>query len=67
MAFERRSGRPSGDTVFHFSLKKSRGIDGILTPNDLVALLLEGELLSAGLTIPGDIALVGFDNEPFSA
>lgn len=43
------------------------GIDGILTPNDLVALLLEGELLSAGLTIPGDIALVGFDNEPFSA
>lgn len=43
------------------------GVDAVLTPNDLVALLMEGELLAAGLRIPEDIALVGFDNEIFSA
>lgn len=31
MAFERRSGRPPGDTVFDFFLNRSRGIDGTLT------------------------------------
>lgn len=43
-----------------------RKVEGVLAPNDLVALTMEGELLSAGLRIPGDIALIGFDNELFS-
>ena len=43
-----------------------RKIDALLAANDISALILLGELNASGLNVPGDIALIGHDNEFFS-
>ncbi len=43
-----------------------RKIDALLAANDISALILLGELNTSGLNVPGDIALIGHDNEFFS-
>lgn len=40
--------------------------DGIFTSNDTLAVALMVELLNAGINIPEDIAVAGFNNEPVS-
>ena len=42
-------------------------LDAILMPNDLHALALMGELKRNVIDVPGKIAVVGYDNEPFAA
>ena len=41
-------------------------LDALIAPNDLAASYLMRELMRRGLRIPDDIAVAGFDNEPFS-
>lgn len=42
------------------------GATAIITWNDLFALRIVGELAQRGLEVPGDLAVVGFDDEVFS-
>lgn len=41
-------------------------LEALIAPNDLAASYLMRELMRRGLRIPDDIAVAGFDNEPFS-
>jgi len=49
------------------SLKESRGIDSALCHNDKVATGLLSFLRERGVAVPEDIALVGFDDDDYSA
>lgn len=40
--------------------------DGIVAASDLIALGAVRALLKAGLSVPGDVSVVGYDNVPFS-
>lgn len=42
-------------------------IDGVVTLDDMSALTLMSELRRAGLSIPDDVAVVGYDNDIFSS
>lgn len=44
-----------------------RSVDGLVVSNDISALALISELTAHGIRIPDDVAVVGFDNEPFSS
>lgn len=43
-------------------LNRSRNIDAVFAANDLMALGAMDVLREAGLTTPGDVAVVGFDD-----
>lgn len=47
-------------------LKMDPRPDAVFTSNDTSAVAIIVELLKAGIKIPGDIAVVGFNNEPIS-
>ena len=42
------------------------GVSAILTTSDLVAISVHSHLARAGLTVPGDVSLTGFDDMSFS-
>jgi len=46
---------------------RARGIDAILAYNDLVAIGVLRALEEAGLSVPGDIAVMGTDDMPYAA
>lgn len=47
-------------------LKLDRRPDGIFTANDTAGVAVIRELKQAGVSVPGDIAVVGFNNDPVS-
>ncbi|TNJ42522.1 LacI family DNA-binding transcriptional regulator [Tamlana fucoidanivorans] len=69
----------NGDYIFESNLSESDGIwaakrilelknvDGIYSSNDTAAIAAMQYLKSKGVTIPKDIAVVGFNNDPISA
>jgi LacI family transcriptional regulator len=56
----------AGIDAAHNILKMKSRPDGIFTANDTSAVAAICELQKAGLSIPGDIAVAGFNNEPIS-
>jgi LacI family transcriptional regulator len=56
----------SGTDTAQFILKMKNRADGIFTANDTSAVATICELQLAGVKIPDDIAVVGFNNEPIS-
>ncbi|MBG0859318.1 MAG: LacI family DNA-binding transcriptional regulator [Bacteroidales bacterium] len=56
----------AGIDAAHTILKMKSRPDGIFTANDTSAVAAICELQKAGLSIPGDIAVAGFNNEPIS-
>lgn len=59
------SGQAGRDTAARILKMKPRP-DGVFTSNDTTAVAIMVELERAGLKIPGDIAVAGFNNEPVS-
>jgi LacI family transcriptional regulator len=59
------SGRASTEAAKKI-LKMLPRPDGIFTSNDTTAVAAMVELERAGVSVPGDIAVVGFNNEPIS-
>lgn len=51
------------DALAHFLAK---GVTAVFVFNDLMAIGLYREAWSAGISIPNDLSIVGFDNIPFS-
>jgi LacI family transcriptional regulator len=47
-------------------LKMSKKPDGVFTANDTSAVACMRELKQSGIKVPGDIAFVGFNNDPIS-
>lgn len=41
-----------------------QGIDGIVAASDMIALATMAELAVRGLSVPGDVAVTGFDDLP---
>jgi LacI family transcriptional regulator len=58
--------RQSGIDIAGKILDMKNRPDGIFTSNDTLAVELINELENEGVKIPGDIAIVGFNNEPIS-
>jgi LacI family transcriptional regulator len=56
----------SGAEVARQILKMNKMPDGIFTANDTTAVACIRELKQAGVKIPQDIAIVGFNNDPIS-
>jgi LacI family transcriptional regulator len=55
------------DAAAHIlKMKPSARPDGVFTANDTVAVHCMIQLKAAGVKIPGDIAFVGFNNDPIS-
>ncbi|MFP8963779.1 LacI family DNA-binding transcriptional regulator, partial [Streptomyces nanhaiensis] len=48
-------------------LRREPGLTAVLAANDTVALGVCAALREAGLSIPGDVSVAGFDDLPFSA
>lgn len=53
------------DAVRHF-LKSKKNIDAIICANDGMALGVIGELSKAGIRVPEDVMVTGFDNDTYS-
>jgi DNA-binding LacI/PurR family transcriptional regulator len=54
------------DSAAHLASRiKSREIDCIFVVNDLTSIGVIQALLAAGIQIPGDVSIVGYDNLPF--
>jgi len=60
--FEVESAEASVDSL----LRRGMPFDGIVAASDLIALGAVRALLHAGLDVPGDVSVIGFDNVPFS-
>jgi len=56
----------AGYDLMRTLLKRKDKPDGVFCHNDVVAIGAIKAALDAGLSIPGDIAIVGFDNVPYS-
>ena len=56
----------SGTETAHRIMNMEKRPDGIFTANDTSAVATICELQQAGVNIPNDIAVVGFNNEPIS-
>ncbi|BCW65110.1 LacI family DNA-binding transcriptional regulator [Arthrobacter sp. StoSoilB22] len=54
--------RDSGAKAMRELLSRTKNIDAVFAANDLMALGAMDVLREAGLTIPGDVAVVGFDD-----
>ena len=60
--FEVESAEASVDSL----LRRGLAFDGIVAASDLIALGAVRALLHAGLDVPKDVSVIGFDNVPFS-
>jgi len=60
--FEVESAEASVDSL----LRRGLAFDGIVAASDLIALGAVRALLHAGLDVPRDVSVIGFDNVPFS-
>ena len=60
--FEVESAEASVDSL----LRRGLPFDGIVAASDLIALGAVRALLHAGLDVPSDVSVIGFDNVPFS-
>ena len=47
-------------------IENQRQFDGIIAASDLIALGAVRALMKAGISVPGDVSVVGYDNVPFS-
>ena len=47
-------------------IESGRQFDGIVAASDLIALGAVRALTRAGINVPGDVSIVGYDNVPFS-
>ncbi|WP_343527176.1 LacI family DNA-binding transcriptional regulator [Sphingomonas sp.] len=45
---------------------EGRAIDGIVAASDMIALATTAELVGMGLSVPGDVAVTGFDDLPLA-
>jgi LacI family transcriptional regulator len=58
---------PSGAEAMRRLLARGKPIDGIFAANDQMAIGAYSAIREAGLTIPGDIAVVGFDDDNYGS
>lgn len=56
----------AGEEIAHHLAAHGHGIDGIFAATDTLAALCLTELRARGLTVPGDVKLVGFDDLPIA-
>ena len=47
-------------------IRRGLDFDGIVAASDLIALGAVRALLHAGISVPGQVSVIGFDNVPFS-
>ncbi|MEJ3654654.1 LacI family DNA-binding transcriptional regulator [Actinomycetes bacterium KLBMP 9759] len=57
----------SGRHAMRELLERTPDVDAVFAGNDLMALGALGALAEAGRSVPGDVALVGFDDSPLGA
>ena len=60
--FEVESAEAAVDSLIHHGIT----FDGVVAASDLIALGAIRALKHAGLSVPGDVSVMGFDNVPFS-
>ena len=60
--FEVESAEASVDAM----IRRGLDFDGIVAASDLIALGAVRALLHAGISVPGQVSVIGFDNVPFS-
>jgi DNA-binding LacI/PurR family transcriptional regulator len=60
--FEVESAEAAVDSLIHNGVT----FDGVVAASDLIALGAIRALKHAGLSVPGDVSVMGFDNVPFS-
>jgi len=58
---------PAGEQAARRLLRQRGAPTAIFCANDLLALGAEHAILSAGKSIPGDVAVIGYDDVPFAA
>lgn len=56
----------SADAAVSGLIESGRQFDGIVAASDLIALGAVRALTRAGINVPGDVSIVGYDNVPFS-
>lgn len=56
----------SGYNMMKEAMERSDGVDAVFAGNDIVALGAMNAVKEAGLSIPGDIAIIGYDDMFFS-
>ena len=61
MVIEYRMGEDSGEMVAKRLLELSKRVDGVFFDSDVVAVGAQRALIEAGVRVPGDISIVGFD------
>jgi LacI family transcriptional regulator len=66
MVFESGLNMEDGKAIVQKILKMKPRPDGVFASNDTSAVAVIMELLNAGVKVPGDIAVVGFNNDPLS-
>lgn len=54
------------DGIATLPLQVTNGASAVLTTSDLLALRVQSTLASAGLSVPGDVSLTGFDDLPLA-
>lgn len=59
--------RVSGYQRMQNALKAGMEFTAVLAGTDMVATRAPGALREAGLDVPGDISLIGYDDMPFAA
>lgn len=56
----------SAEAAIHSVIEKGMRFDGIFAASDLIALGAMRAIQSAGLSVPSDVSVVGYDNVPFA-
>jgi DNA-binding LacI/PurR family transcriptional regulator len=56
----------SAATAVHAMLEGGRRFDGVIAASDLIAFGVMRALRQAGLSVPGDVAVVGYDDVPYA-
>lgn len=57
----------SGASAMRRLLERGEGVDGVFVANDQMAIGAYSSIRAAGLSIPGDVAVVGFDDDNYAA
>lgn len=60
------AGELTADDIAHFLDEAGKPPDGIFAASDLIAITAIQVLHSRGLTVPGDVKVVGYDDLPFA-